>query len=85
MYKVKTKERFMRIKGAMTILTNRAAWYGKTVEWLVDAIDNGFDEKQSVLEAYEVYKLDQGYVWCGLNGVGFTTRENHAKVQREFA
>ena len=34
----------MRIKGAMTILTNRAAWYGKTVEWLVDAIDNGFKE-----------------------------------------
>ena len=58
----------MRIKGAMTVLEKRAKFYGKTVEWLVDAIDNGFDEKQSVLEAYKVYK-----------------RENHAKVQREFA
>ena len=31
----------MKIKGAMTVLTKRAAWYGMSVEWLVNKIDNG--------------------------------------------
>jgi hypothetical protein len=57
----------MKIKGAMTILNKRAEFYGKTVEWLIDAIDNGFDEGVKVLQAYEVYKMDQGYVWSGIN------------------
>jgi hypothetical protein len=57
----------MKIKGAMTILNKRAEFYGKTVKWLIDAIDNGFDESVKVLQAYEIYKMDQGYVWSGTN------------------
>ena len=35
----------MKIKGATTVLNNRAKFYGKTVEWLVEKIDNGFDQE----------------------------------------
>ena len=62
----------MKIKGAMTVLTKRAAWYGMSVEWLVNKIDNGtinsFNETIKVLEAYEVYKMDRGFRWSGVNG-----------------
>ena len=57
----------MKIKGAMTILKNRAKFYGLTVEQLVEKIDAGFDEIQKVIMAYEVYKMDQGYYWSGTN------------------
>jgi len=57
----------MQIKGAMTILNKRAEFYGKTVDELVEMLDNGFDETVKVLQAYEVYKRDQGYVWSGVN------------------
>ena len=58
----------MRIKGAMTILTKEAKFLGMTVEEVVDFIDNSpmaFPVK--TLQAYEVYKMDQGYVWSGVN------------------
>ena len=61
----------MRIKGAMTILNKRAEFYGMTVEELVGWLDEnlGFriNETIKVLQAYEVYKMDQGYVWSGVN------------------
>ena len=49
----------MKIKGATTVLNNRATFYGKTVEWLVEKIDNGFDETQNVLKAHKEYKRNQ--------------------------
>ena len=64
----------MRIKGAMTILKKRAKFYGMTTEELVQWLDNkvnkrtevGYvDESIKVLQAYEVYKMDQGYYWHG--------------------
>ena len=64
----------MRIKGAMTILNKRAEFYGMTTEELVQWLDNkvnertkvGYvDETFKVLQAYEVYKMDQGYYWHG--------------------
>ena len=57
----------MKIKGAMTILNKRAEFYGTTVETLIEWIDAGFDETLKVLQAYEVYKQDQGYRWSGVN------------------
>lgn len=61
----------MRIKGAMTILKKRAKFYGMTVEELVQWLDEnlGFkiNETVKVLQAYEVYKMDQGYYWSGVN------------------
>ena len=57
----------MKIKGAMTILKIRAKFYGLTVEQLVEKIDAGFDEIQKVIVAYEVYKMDKGYYWSGIN------------------
>jgi len=74
----------MKIKGAMTILERRANFYGKTVDWLIDAMDNHMDENLKVTEAYEVYKMDQGLVWCGVNGVGFTTPENSSNEWKLF-
>ena len=58
----------MRIKGAMTVLNRRAKFYGKTLDWLINAIDQGMDENMTVTQAYEVYKMDQGYRWSGING-----------------
>ena len=67
----------MRIKGAMTILNKRAEFYGMTIEELVQWLDHkvasqseklGYvDETVKVLQAYEVYKMDQGYRWSGVN------------------
>ena len=57
----------MRIKGAMTILKKRAEFYGMTTEQLVQWLDNRNDETIKVLQAYEVYKMDQGYRWSGTN------------------
>ena len=66
----------MRIKGAMTILKKRAKHYGMTIEELVQWLDNRYsyktemgyvDETVKVLQAYEVYKMDQGYYWSGIN------------------
>ncbi len=61
----------MRIKGAMTILNKRAKFYGMTVEELVGWLDENLgvriNETIKVLQAYEVYKMDQGYQWSGVN------------------
>ena len=59
----------MRIKGAMTILTKEAKFLGMTVEEVVEFIDNGnhYTVPVKVLQAYEVYKMDQGYRWSGVN------------------
>ena len=65
----------MRIKGAMTVLNKRCDFYGWTFDQLITKLDEGFDENYTVLTAYEVYKQHNGYVWCGLNGVGWTTPE----------
>ena len=66
----------MRLKGAMTILNKRAEFYGKTLDELIDWIDEGNCEPYSVVEAHDVYKReDLGLVWSGLNGVGWCTKE----------
>ncbi len=50
----------MKIKGAMGVLNRRATeFYGKTFDWLINAMDNGFDENLTVTEAYNVYKKFQ--------------------------
>jgi len=77
----------MKIKGAMTILNKRAEFYGKTFDELIEMIDNdnGGMETFKVYTAYEIYKIDQGFVWCGANHVGFTTPEDSQiqwKLQR---
>jgi len=60
----------MRIKGAMTVLNKRADYFGKTLDWLISRMDDGsyMDQPMRVVEAYEVYKLDQGYYWKGTEG-----------------
>ena len=66
----------MRLKGALTILNKRADFYGKSLDWLIDWIDQGNDETRGVIEAHDVYKREGlGLVWSGLNGVGYTTKE----------
>ena len=66
----------MRIKGAMTILEKRAKdFYGMDVDTLVAKIDMTYlwcnhsprTEPIKVLQAYEVYKMHQGYRWSGTN------------------
>ena len=59
----------MKIKGAMTILTKEAKFLGMTVGEVVDFIDSkpmAFSTK--TLQAYEVYKMDCGFRWSGVNG-----------------
>ena len=66
----------MRLKGAMTVLNKRAEFYGKSLDWLIDFIDQGNWESYKVIEAHDVYKREGlGLVWSGLNGVGYTTKE----------
>ena len=57
----------MKIKGAMTILKKRCKFYGLTFDELIEKLDNDFDEINSVIVAYEVYKMSQGYYWSGTN------------------
>jgi hypothetical protein len=71
----------MQIKGAMTVLNKRCDFYGWTFDQLITKLDEGFDENYTVLTAYEVYKQHNGYVWCGLNGVGWTTPEKSREVE----
>jgi hypothetical protein len=58
----------MQIKGAMTVLNRRAQFYGKTLDWLINAMDNHMDENMTVTQAYEVYKMHNGYRWKGTEG-----------------
>ena len=49
----------MKIKGAMTVLNRRVQFYGKTFDWLIEAMDQGMDENMTVTQAYKVYKRNQ--------------------------
>ena len=71
----------MRIKGAMTILNKRAEFYGKTFDELIEMIDSGLDETLNVLTAYEIYKMDQGFVWSGLDNHGFVTPKQAEEIR----
>ena len=83
----------MTLNEANKILENRAKkQYGKSIEWLVNQIDNKIinmsyvsNEKTKVLEAYETYHMKHlGNVWCGLNNMGFCTPERSAKEYRKY-
>ena len=71
----------MKIKGAMTILNKRAEFYGKTFDELIEMIDSGLDETLNVLTAYEIYKMDQGFVWSGLDDHGFVTPKQAEEIR----
>jgi len=69
----------MRIKGAMTILNKECKFLGMTMKELIDFIDNTpMAVSYKTLEAYEIYQVNKGLVWCGLNGVKWTTPEQSA-------
>ena len=74
----------MQIKGAMTILNKRCDYFGWTFDQLIAKLDEGFDENMTVTQAYEVYKQHNGYVWCGLNGVGWTTLEKNREENNVY-
>tara|TARA_Y100001972_G_scaffold4709_1_gene5226 strand:- start:222 stop:407 length:186 start_codon:yes stop_codon:yes gene_type:complete len=47
----------MQLSTAINVLTKRAEdFYGKSFDWLIDQMENGFDENISVTKAYKVYK-----------------------------
>ena len=47
----------MKFETAKKILTKRAEeFYGKTLEWLINQMDNGFDENQTIMKCYKVFK-----------------------------
>jgi len=73
----------MKIKGAMTILNKRAEFYGKTFDELIEMIDNdnGGMETFNVYTAYEIYKMDQGFVWSGLDDHGFVTPKQAEEIR----
>ena len=67
----------MKYERAKTILTKRAEdYYGKTFDWIIESMDNGFDENMTVTQAYEAYKMHNGHVWCGIDGVDWVLKEN---------
>ena len=58
----------MKIKGAMTILKKEAKFLGMTIEEVIKFIDEkplSFPHKTIV--AYEVYMMDKGYAWSGVD------------------
>ena len=47
----------MQLSTAINVLTKRAKdFYGKSFDWLIDQMDNGFDETVNVTKAYKIYK-----------------------------
>ena len=59
----------MRIKGAMTILAKEAKCLGMSIEELIKFVDDKpMAQPIKLLQAYEVYMMDQGYSWSGING-----------------
>ena len=51
----------MSFETAIKVLTKRAEdFYGKTFDWLIDQMDNGFDENIGVTKAYKVYSNWKG-------------------------
>ena len=73
----------MKIKGAMTILNKRAKFYGKTFDELIEMIDNetGLNETFKVYTAYEIYKMDQGFIWSGLDGHGWVMPKQAEEIR----
>ena len=71
----------MKIKGAMTVLKKRCDFYGWTFDQLIAKLDEGFDENCTVLTADEIYKMDQGFVWSGLNDHGFVTPKQAEEIR----
>lgn len=58
----------MRIKGAMTILNKEAKFLGMTFEELLMFMErNPYAVSNKTLQAWEVYMIDQGYRWSGVN------------------
>ena len=56
----------------MTILNKRAEFYGVSFDQLIEWFDGDgplqiSNEILSVIQAYEVYKREQGYIWSGVN------------------
>ena len=51
----------MNLSTAINVLTKRAEdFYGKTFDWLIDQMDNGFDENLNVTKAYKIYRNWKG-------------------------
>ena len=77
----------MRIKGAMTILHKRADYFGVTFRELIDLCESDSpmkieNETARHIEAYEVYKRDQGFVWSGLLGYKWVTVEQSFAIYK---
>jgi len=69
----------MLIKDAMTVLRKEAKKLDMTVEEVVAYIDNSPRAMQismRVLQAYEDYKINQGYTWSGVNYETWVKKEN---------
>lgn len=69
----------MEIKGAMTVLRKEAKKLDMTVEEVVAYIDASPRKmliNMRVLQAYETYKVDQGYFWSGVNFETWVKKEN---------
>ena len=67
----------MKIKGAMTILNKRCDFFGFTLDQLIEFIErNPMAQDLKTLQAYEVYKMDQGYTWSGVNFETWVKKEN---------
>ena len=67
----------MQIKGAMTILTKQAEFFGMSIEETIDFIDRSpMAHPVKVIQAYEVYMKDKGYVWSGVNFERWIKKEN---------
>ena len=48
-----TKERAKKI-----LATRAEEFYGKTLDWLINQIDNGFDENNTITNCYKIYKTN---------------------------
>lgn len=63
----------------MTVLRKEAKKLDMTVEEVVAYIDNSPRAMQismRVLQAYEDYKINQGYTWSGVNYETWVKKEN---------
>ena len=66
----------MRIKGAMTILAKEAKFLGMSIEETIDFIDRQPSAHPlKVIQAYEVYMKDKGYIWSGVNSQRWVKKE----------
>lgn len=50
----------MIFQTAKKVLTKRSEeFYGKTLEWLISKMDNGFDENHTITQCYKIYKKEE--------------------------